>query len=351
MTTNWRQVAFQSAVNAGHPDPDMFVRQMLAESGLRPGLTSQAGASGIAQIMPATAKGWGVDPNDPYASLNAAAKAMTKYMRSYNGNAAMALAAYNAGPGAVAQYNGVPPYGETKAYIAKIMGGGKTGMTAQPQGRQAPVGRQVPGADPVAVSNQINRIQYAYGQHGALAQPHIDKLTASLTGTSGALANPTLEPAAVKATEGKGFFARKAGETGQQYLDRLLQKKFGLQHDPGNSQTTGGQHMQGSRHYQNLATDFGDGRNSPQVLQQAENWMEANRSQFVGGLGQVLYGPDDDKSGGHNDHLHGDMLRSAKKPKLGMNPAKSKFEAYATSTSIKPTNTRRRPVKKSRVPS
>ncbi len=329
MAVNWRQVAYQSAVNAGHPDPDMFVRQMLAESGLRPNAISPAGATGIAQIMPATARGWGVDPNDPYAALGAAAKAMTKYMRSYNGNAAMALAAYNAGPGAVAQYRGVPPYGETKAYIAKIMGGKPTGTTGGPIPQQVPQG---PGANPVAVSNQINRIGYAYGEHAALAQPYIDKLTKSLTGASGALANPTLEPAAVGSTEGKGFFARKPGETFQVYMDRLLQKKFGLQHDPGITQTTGGHHMVGSAHYRNGATDYGDARNSDEILAQSLKWTNQNKGNIVG-LDRVI------DEGDHN-HWQGKSGRNIKAP--------SAISPLARA--ISPTNSRRRPVRKNRAP-
>lgn len=102
-------------------DPTTFERQIQAESGFNPKAGSPAGAQGIAQIMPGTAKSWGVNPSDPIASLDAAAKNMAKYIKKYGGWE-KALAAYNAGEGAVAKYGGVPPYKETQTYIAKIIG-------------------------------------------------------------------------------------------------------------------------------------------------------------------------------------------------------------------------------------
>jgi hypothetical protein len=116
-----RAVARQAAVSAGL-DPDIFERQIHAESGFDPDAHSPAGARGIAQITPATARAWGVDTSDPVASLQVAAREMAKYVRKY-GNYSMALAAYNAGPGAVERYGGVPPYAETQRYVAKILGG------------------------------------------------------------------------------------------------------------------------------------------------------------------------------------------------------------------------------------
>jgi hypothetical protein len=117
-----RAVARHAAVSAGL-DPDIFERQIHAESGFDPHAHSPAGARGIAQITPATARSWGVDTSDPVASLQVAAQQMAKYVKKY-GNYSLALAAYNAGPGAVERYGGVPPYAETQHYIAKILGGG-----------------------------------------------------------------------------------------------------------------------------------------------------------------------------------------------------------------------------------
>lgn len=94
-----------------------FVPQIQQESGFQLGLTSKAGAQGIAQIMPDTAAGWGVDPNDPKAALEAAARNMAKYVKQY-GSEKNALIAYNAGPAAV----GKPLPAETQQYLKIIMG-------------------------------------------------------------------------------------------------------------------------------------------------------------------------------------------------------------------------------------
>jgi soluble lytic murein transglycosylase-like protein len=102
-------------------DPAIFARQITQESGWNPTIVSSAGAVGIAQIMPVTAKWWGVDPLDPIASLDAAAKADRNALDRYGGDWRLVLAAYNAGPGAVATYGGVPPYSQTENYIRLIL--------------------------------------------------------------------------------------------------------------------------------------------------------------------------------------------------------------------------------------
>lgn len=107
---------------AGIRRPQLFVRQIAQESSFDPCAGSSAGAKGIGQLMDATGAGWGVtDPYDPHQSLRAAAKAMAKYEKSY-GSYSVALQAYNAGPGAVAEYRGRVPYGETREYVRRIMG-------------------------------------------------------------------------------------------------------------------------------------------------------------------------------------------------------------------------------------
>lgn len=114
--------ARQAATNAGI-DPDVFVRQIQQESGFNPSAKSGAGALGIAQFMPATAAGMGIDPTDPYAALDAAAQLNASNLRRYGGDYSKALAAYNAGPGAVDKYGGVPPFEETQRYVNTILGG------------------------------------------------------------------------------------------------------------------------------------------------------------------------------------------------------------------------------------
>ncbi|WP_206518152.1 NlpC/P60 family protein [Rhodococcus sp. X156] len=92
------------------------------ESGGNAAALSPAGASGLMQIMPATARGLGVDPLVPAQAVDGAARLLSGYLRDYQGSIPLSLAAYNAGPGAVKQYGGVPPYRETQNYVAKITG-------------------------------------------------------------------------------------------------------------------------------------------------------------------------------------------------------------------------------------
>lgn len=101
--------------------PGLLAAQLLAESNFNPRAVSSAGAMGIAQFMPATAASYGLgDPFDPIASINAQARMMSELIRRFR-SIPLALAAYNAGPGAVGSCNCVPPYPETRAYLARIM--------------------------------------------------------------------------------------------------------------------------------------------------------------------------------------------------------------------------------------
>ncbi len=99
----------------------LLAAQLYAESGFDPNAGSPAGARGIAQFMPATAAQYGLrDPFDPEAAIMAQAHLMSDLLKQF-GSPALALAAYNAGPGAVSPCNCIPPYAETQAYVAKIL--------------------------------------------------------------------------------------------------------------------------------------------------------------------------------------------------------------------------------------
>lgn len=92
------------------------------ESSYNPAATSSAGAMGLMQLMPATAASLGVtDPYDPVANLRGGMQYLSGLLKQYNGNLPLALAAYNAGPGAVNEYGGIPPYPQTQQYVARIM--------------------------------------------------------------------------------------------------------------------------------------------------------------------------------------------------------------------------------------
>jgi soluble lytic murein transglycosylase-like protein len=91
------------------------------ESAFNAGAVSPAGARGLMQLMPATARGLGVDPDVPAQAVDGAARLLRDLIGEF-GRVDHALAAYNAGPGAVHRYNGVPPYRETQAYVPAVLG-------------------------------------------------------------------------------------------------------------------------------------------------------------------------------------------------------------------------------------
>lgn len=126
---DWRAYARAAARRRGL-DERVFEAQIGAESNFNPNARSPAGAIGIAQIMPATARGWGVDPTNPRQSIDAAAKNMASYLKQF-GNIEDALRAYNAGPGAVQKSRG---FSETNAYVKKILGAAqRTGRAPSPK--------------------------------------------------------------------------------------------------------------------------------------------------------------------------------------------------------------------------
>jgi soluble lytic murein transglycosylase-like protein len=93
------------------------------ESGFRADAVSRKGAQGLMQLMPATAASLGVaDAFDPETNLDGGSRYLAELIALYGGDLNRALAAYNAGPGAVSRHRGVPPYRETQAYVKKVMG-------------------------------------------------------------------------------------------------------------------------------------------------------------------------------------------------------------------------------------
>lgn len=101
-------------------DPRLVMAVVLQESGFKPNATSRTGAMGLGQLMPGTARGLGVgNAYDPIQNLGGAVKLIRGHLDKY-GDLSLALSAYNAGPGAVRKYGGVPPYRETRNYVRRV---------------------------------------------------------------------------------------------------------------------------------------------------------------------------------------------------------------------------------------
>jgi soluble lytic murein transglycosylase-like protein len=104
-------------------DPALLKALIRQESNFDPSAQSGAGAQGLTQLMPGTAASLGVtDPTDPAQAIDGGAKYLKAQLDRFGGDASKALAAYNAGPGAVAKFGGVPPYAETQNYVTKVLG-------------------------------------------------------------------------------------------------------------------------------------------------------------------------------------------------------------------------------------
>lgn len=112
--------AREAARRHGVPE-DLFLRLIQQESGWNPTAKSHKGALGLAQLMPSTARRLRVDPSDPHENLDGGARYLSQQYRTF-GSWRLALAAYNAGPGAVKRHKGVPPYKETQNYVKVIWG-------------------------------------------------------------------------------------------------------------------------------------------------------------------------------------------------------------------------------------
>jgi hypothetical protein len=136
-----RTVAKRYGIN-----PDVFVALVRQESGGNAGARSGAGAIGLTQLMPATAKSLGVNADDPIQNLEGGAKYLKEQLDRF-GDYRKALAAYNAGPGAVSKYGGVPPYAETQNYVKRILGNKSPTLGSSPAASSTTTTTVTPGVD------------------------------------------------------------------------------------------------------------------------------------------------------------------------------------------------------------
>jgi soluble lytic murein transglycosylase-like protein len=127
------ETLIEQAAERNGLDPAVLHGLIEQESGFDPSATSSAGAAGLTQLMPGTASSLGVaNPLDAAESIEGGARYLGELTSEFGGNTTEALAAYNAGPGAVQQYGGVPPYAETQSYVSKVLGYAEAYRQAHP---------------------------------------------------------------------------------------------------------------------------------------------------------------------------------------------------------------------------
>ena len=279
-------------------DPNFLYHVMMAESGGNPHAGSPAGAQGLFQFMPSTARGMGITNTfDPRQSAFGAAKMFSKYIDTYKGDLRKVLAAYNAGPGAVSRYGGIPPYAETRGYISKILGGyNGTGRI-----NHGSIG--IPSDNPTPVPGQVDQKRLLNITTAWARNPEMQQL---LIGKE--LAKASMPVVAQPVQPDNKFLG------GTHIGPNWFENRFGLKRSSGDHDAPG-VHVAGSYHYRRTpwgvaAYDYGDVSNNTNKFIQYANYAKQHPNSFK----EFFYDPlgwyiKDGKIvkgsiGGHGDHLH-----------------------------------------------
>jgi hypothetical protein len=203
---NYRKWAHQAATEVG-VDPKLFSSLVGAESAFNPRARSPVGAEGFTQLMPGTAHGlskkYGIDTSTPYGNLLGGAYYLKEQIDRF-GDLRKAVAAYNAGPGAVEKYGGVPPYTETKNYVRRVLGGAgvskHTSSFSMPPSAMPDPGPAAPASSREGLRGALIQNLADIGAHGG----HVDPL-AMLQGISAGVqqdrrSTPLLAPSTVSSS-------------------------------------------------------------------------------------------------------------------------------------------------------
>lgn len=349
-----RSLAQQTAQRHGVP-VNLFEGLIQQESAWRPGAVSRSGAIGLGQLMPATAKELGVDPRDPAQNLDGSARYLKQQLDRF-GTPELALAAYNAGPGAVSRHGGIPPNRETRNYVQKVMGyagsgtgspagagvvpgaslqlapttrndGGIAALTAsllrsavaEPSRPSDPLAdvalagaqssfaraaglapaRKANGSDWIAAMAAVGRPQREAGGDPVL--PLAEQAIESLFPRTAAAAPVAFTPPATGPSPG----ASSGGAVDLVRLGKQLQQQGGLRVREHSQFGGVGGHSPGSLHYRDLAldlTDWQDPGESQASWLPRKSYLGGRFEQILGGAGQVFHPGNDPK--GHPTHIH-----------------------------------------------
>lgn len=190
MAEDYKALARKAAEQEG-VDPELFGRLVNQESRFNPAAVSPKGAIGLSQLLPSTAKELGVNPNDPWENLVGGARYLARGLKAANGDVPTALAYYNAGPGNVQKYGGIPPFKETLDYIKKITGESASSVSGPLPSkvvnqRAVAATYQISASKPGTFSNELDSEEFANQVKASLRPSFMEMVGAGFAGNGDA---------------------------------------------------------------------------------------------------------------------------------------------------------------------